>query len=203
MKKIAFIIGHNKEAKGAVAYNGKFEYDFNCQVAMGVCSWFSDDQVQWFIKTVNYTQMVKNWNPDLIIELHFNSFQKPAMGCEALVLKDSQNSNLEAEYLLKVFNQRFKIKSRGVKKLTNRLERGYRNFNGFKDHTMILFEPCFANFKTADSEKIIGDQKAYAEFLVDYCKFKLGHSDTVNKTIIYKLANFIKAKIKGEKNELS
>lgn len=180
MKKIAFIVGHSLTAQGATNYLNESEYRFNFKVAEYVCKYFNYKQVTWFVKTDNYILHVKAFNPDLIIELHFNAFSQPVFGCESLCLqypnriKISKNFNEE-------FSKRFNIKNRGTRILSSKHDRGFRNLQPFTQYNMFIFEPCFANFKTSDSVKIIENWQNYAHFLIDYCNYYLGYEKRVTK----------------------
>lgn len=193
MNKIAFIVGHNETAQGAVSFTGQTEYEFNYKVARNVCQRFSDQNVQYFTKTTGYVKRVKDFGPDLIIELHFNAFSKKAYGCEALTLAGSNEQEYEAQNFINEFVKRFGIKSRGVKLLQAKNDRGFRNFNGLRQFKMFLFEPCFGNFKTKDSTKIIENWEDYANFLADYIDCKLGFSEIVTKSIITKMIEMIRS----------
>lgn len=186
MKKVAFVVGHKLTAQGAVNYLYETEYAFNTKVLKYVKQEFGND-VKVFTKTVGYVKRVKLFEPSLVIELHFNSFHVKAYGCESLAIKSSQNSISQALNFTKAFNRRFNIKNRGVKLLSSKLDRGYSNFNGLRNHPMFLFEPCFANFKTKDSEKIILNWRDYGDFLIDYLNCYLGYNEKVTENILDKM----------------
>lgn len=194
MNRIAFIVGHTESSKGALLYTGQYEYELNTIVACLVQKNFTYDSLRTFWKDrLSFVEEVKDFNPDLIIELHINAFELRANGCEALVLSTSLESKYEAKDLLKEFNKRFNIVSRGEKTLTHNTERGYHNIKDFELWPMVLFEPCFGNFKTSDSKKIVGNPEAYANFLVDYCRFKLNIQPKVTQNIIDKMTGLIQS----------
>jgi len=184
LKKIAFIVGHKLTAQGAVNYLNETEWEFNSSIANYVKSNFSTDQFRVFIKTTHYVKKVKEFNPSMIIELHFNAFELKAYGCEALALENSPESIYEANNFINEFNKRFKIKKREVLELQGKFDRGFANFNGLRAYPMFLFEPCFANFKTKDSIKIIENWQDYGDFLIDYCNFYFGNKDKVTVNIL-------------------
>lgn len=193
MKRIALIVGHKLTAQGAVNYLNETEFEFNLKIAHYVNQWFSSENYQFFVKSTGYVKKVKEFNPDLIIELHFNAFSLKAYGCEALALKSSPEGIQEAKNFIGEFNKRFRIKKREVQELQSKFQRGYPNFNGLRNIPMFLFEPCFANFETKDSKKIIGNWQDYGQFLVDYINFKLGFSEKVNKNILTKMVELIQS----------
>jgi len=166
--KIALIIGHTKRQPGATNYQGETEFEFNSSVCARVSMAFDSDDLRIFDKSDHYQKRVEAFNPDLIVEMHFNAFKSPAFGCEAQVLKSNTEAREHAEYLLKAFYKRFRIKNRGVKTLNTKDDRGFQNLYKFKERTALIFEPCFANFETKDSKKIIGDFNGYCDFLIEY-----------------------------------
>lgn len=190
MNKIAFIVGHKLTDQGAINFLNETEYEFNSLIAQYVKKRIT---IEVFHKTTNYVKRINEYNPDLIVELHFNSFNKKAYGCEALALETSLQSILDANKFIKEFNKRFKIKNRGVKLLSSKNNRGFTNFNGLRKYPMFLFEPCFANFKTKDSEKIIINWQDYGDFLVDYCNFYFGNSKKVTDNILDKMIVLIQS----------
>lgn len=168
MKKVALIVGHTASNQGAVNYLNETEFEFNSYIASYVKFHYPFYSLSVFEKKRDYVKKIKEFNPTLIIELHFNAFESKAYGCTALCLETSQDSKIEAKTMLKKFSKHFKIKNRGIVELKSKNDRGFRNFNGLRDYPMFLFEPCFANFKTKDSEKIIENKEGYTRFLVEH-----------------------------------
>lgn len=193
MKRIAFIIGHSLASPGAVSYLGESERFFNSKIADRLSGYFNDDVFRWYVKEDHYVQLVKDFNPDLIIELHFNAYHVKAYGCEAITFFNDSRAEYEANELLKLFSERFNIRNRGTKIVQFKYQRGFKNFYELREFPMVIFEPCFGNFKTKDSEKIIGNPHTYAEFLVEYINFKLGLTDKVNKTFLDKLIDQVRS----------
>lgn len=189
MRKVAIIVGHNKDEQGAWNYLHETEYEFNSYIGKRVNQYFKDE-VQLFLKDGEWEQSLDHYHPDLVIELHFNSYQTKAYGCEALALKSDHKAIKTAENLLRSFESRFKIRSRGVKFVSHG-DRGYRNLISYS-YPAILFEPCFANFFTKDSKKIIEDPENYISFLKDFISTELGIRKKVNYNIMDKLIAIIK-----------
>jgi N-acetylmuramoyl-L-alanine amidase len=194
MERIAIIVGHTEAMPGAKLYNGQYEYEFNTIAVCLVQKKFLLGQVQTFWKDFgNYIHEVKKFRPDLIIELHINAFIELAYGCEGFVLQSSLKSKYEAQILLEKFETSFKIKSRGIKTLTRGGERGFFNLKVFEEIPMVLFEPCFGNFKTRDSKKIIEDVEGYANFLIDYLNLRLGIEEKTRQNAMDKMISIMKS----------
>lgn len=159
MKKLALVVGHNKEDQGAYNYLNETEYVFNSYIAHRVNMYFGDE-VQMFLKDDEWKEALAKYSPQFLIELHFNAFSKKAYGCEGLTIKTSE----AWDKLLENFSKEFNIKNRGLKELTQCTDRGWKNLVQYRCPA-IIFEPCFANFKTEDSEKIIENPEKYIQFL--------------------------------------
>ena len=98
MKKLGIIVGHTAKASGAVNYKGESEYYWNARIAYKMKKIILEKYIgvtpRVFARDVGgmsgvADEMVKDFLPDLSIELHFNAYHKPAYGCEILVYKDS------------------------------------------------------------------------------------------------------------------
>lgn len=175
--KIGIVVGHTNKDKGATAYNKVQEYTFNTLIANDIKP--MNKEVKVFFRDIGglkgaMTEAAK-WGADLVLELHLNSFTKEAFGAEILVAEKDEVSKNIATVMLREFCSTFNIKSRGVKipkgTWTGKKDRGWLNgayakFAGVKAY--LLIEPCFANIKTEESEKIIENPKAYSEFLTKF-----------------------------------
>jgi len=187
--KVALIVGHSKTAQGAVNYLGETEFSLNSRIAAMVEKMFSEidsivDLKVFFRPGGAYGPAVSKvgkavgeWGAKASLELHFNSFEKKASGCEALVLMPdqgiaAQSDILEQEFcdgFLKSFSDQFLIKNRGVK-LLKKGDSGFSNLKACKDNGVemaFLFEPCFGNFKTKESQAVFENEEKYAKFLCD------------------------------------
>lgn len=193
LKKISIIVGHSREAKGAVNYLGEIEFDFNSRIASKVESkisqFYSDICEIRVFKRNNepfetIIPKIKEYMPDFSMELHFNSFSQRAYGCEMLIYRDSGNmfKNIElADDITDRLSKHYNFKERhtykisdgdvvdGVKVLSSN-GRGVRNLKGLHnigiDYVMIL-EPVFANFETSDSRAIFENEDKYVDVLVE------------------------------------
>jgi len=186
--KIALIVGHNQTLQGAINYLGESEFQFNLKVCQYIYENSNKENISVFLKDADYVERINDYHPDLIVELHFNAFTTEILGSEALVLKGDDKSQLEAHNLLNKFKDEFDIKVRGIKYL-QKYHRGFKNFQGLDHFPMVLFEPCFANFKTKDSTKIMENWKEYAQFFIEY----FDKSEKVNDNIMTKMIELIQS----------
>ena len=151
--RVAFVIGHHKNAKGAYSdFFKQKEYDFYTEVMQHLEKKIGKQSI--FHHTPNilgYTKRVKstanrlNKYPfDLVIELHFNAATPQANGCETLYYFNSKKSKEFAKEFTKTVVDFTGIKSRngGIKALSNKKDRGFASVFYPKAPT-ILIEPFF------------------------------------------------------------
>jgi len=184
--KVALIVGHTAKKKGARAYTGVLEYDFNKRVAHQVKDRLDktgkyvtqvferpEGGYHWAVKQV--AKNVAEFGADFSLELHFNSFERVAYGCEVLVTNDSKHfhENVRlADLLTDMLANDFSLRQRGTVKYTDldgSIEygdgvkvlpygkRGYHNLAYLHDAGVkhcLLVEPCFANLKSPESRAI-------------------------------------------------
>lgn len=207
---ILLVVGHTKAKFGAATYKHEREYEWNKKLALEIKL-----QVERIWKERGEThkrieiQLRDNgglkgafgrgnaMKPDLTLELHFNSFSKPAYGVETLVLEDDEDSAELGHCLSMMIAERFDFRKRnsfkhrehgklvGVKPVgyykksrwsIPKRERGTYNLEIARDYTTapfrLLVEPTFLNFKTKESEQIVEDgghelSKVITTFLVN------------------------------------
>lgn len=185
--RVVLIVGHNEHSQGAVNYLGETEWAFNMRVAVKIkAALDATKQLNCDIITYGKTKSsisdeVRRLKPFISIELHFNSFDQPAYGCECLVLSDSRNleaSIQAADILSDAISNAFKIKQRskyinghivasGVKMITSG-DRGYWNLataHSAGAEVCILVEPVFGNFKTKESECFFENEDRYVQII--------------------------------------
>lgn len=195
-KKIALIVGHTREAQGAKAYTGEREWAWNNNVATKVKYYLQgkkDVKIFYRDKDKSYksamkaiAKEVKEWGADFSLELHFNSFEKKAYGCEILVAEDAKNFEdtirLADEWTDKLASK-FNLKQRRKVKFNDNTygdgvkvckvgERGYWNLGYLAQYgikTSFLIEPMFANLETDESRRFFSNNGKldYVMFLVD------------------------------------
>jgi len=172
VKKVAVIVGHHQKAQGAVSYNGLSEWSYNNGVAM-ILQELSEDHDDIEIRTftkhgLDYKPIVaiyKDWNPDISLELHFNSYKKVARGMECLVLQENPETfkvaDLFTDYMSELLDisERRKAKAMDGVLVVGENTRGrvcLEDVTQYAKHAM-LFEPCFGNLRNPDSLKLFAD----------------------------------------------
>lgn len=187
-KKIQIVVGHNRSSRGAVNYLGESEYTFNSRIAEKLAVKLAEYGHQTIIEkrpVASYSvqcdhierETLKN-QPDFSLHLHFNSYNKKVMGCEAYICGDASQSVIQrsaafADTFTDILNERYGFKERyedGVLKL-------YSGHNGYgmmvktsKYCPAVLVEPCFANIKTEESRLIFENEDKYVDVIVDSFK---------------------------------
>lgn len=152
-KKIALIIGHGNGDGGANTWNGSNEFNYNSFVAEAVKR-KSKHLVKTFYRgdsgIIGVALSAVSWRPDVCIELHLNSYNGKAKGCEVLVLKgDKKSAELAREFAWK-FTSKFGRVLRGdqgVKWLSSG-DRGAASLKAVAPiDRSILIEPFFCDNK--------------------------------------------------------
>lgn len=146
--KVAFIIGHTKFSQGAYSKTfGKTEYQFyndlkpRLQLLGDVFTHnplipsYTKRQINTAKKTANY---------DLVIELHFNSFDGIAKGVEALYYYNSLIANKTADKFCEEYSFLTGVKNRIAKGLSDKSQRGF-GFVKYQKPVAILLEPFFGD----------------------------------------------------------
>jgi len=162
-KRIAILVGHGAGDSGAICFNGIEEHNYNKEVAMIISSKIP---VKLFYKSKNgwaptYLQ-IATYNPEICIELHLNSYNGKAFGCE--VLCTSKKAEDLANSFAASFCAKFGRKNRGIKWL----ESGDRGFGNVKSASLIskkaiLVEAFFCDNKSEWIEPLV-----YADWLIGW-----------------------------------
>jgi len=168
-KKIAIVVGHGNGDGGANTWNGSNEFNYNSFVAEEV-----KRKTKHLVKNfyrgksgiVGVALEAVAWNPDISIELHLNSYNGKAKGCEVLVLQgDKKSAELAREFAWQ-FTSKFGRVLRGdqgVKWLSSG-DRGAASLKAVAPiNQSILIEPFFCD---NPDEWIPADK--YARFLVEF-----------------------------------
>ena len=174
IKKVAIIIGHGNGDSGAVSWDEKRnEFEYNSIVAHLVAnSTLHGKEVRLFWRGKGGISGVAAeavaWNPNLSIELHLNSYNGEAHGCEVLVLNGDSKSGTMARSFTSAFCSRFSRVVRrelGVNWISSG-DRGAASLKGVSAiEQSILVEPFFIDNKNEWIEPI-----SYANFLIDWLK---------------------------------
>ena len=156
--KIALVIGHTSKSKGALSsYFNLREFDFYSEVVKHLTSkvdiYTHNAEISGYTTRIKDTSSKLNkTNYDLIISLHFNSFEPQANGCETLYFYKSKKGKQYANLFTAFISNRTGIKSRGIKALTNKKDRGFA-ICYYPTAPVILIEPFFGS-NTNDCKKI-------------------------------------------------
>lgn len=168
-KKVAIIIGHGSGDGGADTWNGSNEFAYNSKVAE-----YAKENSKQLIKTfyrsssgiVGVAMEAVLWRPDISIELHLNSFNGQAKGCEVLILEGDNKSAEIGRKFAKDFCNKFGRVARGDQgiKWLGPKERGAASLRALSPiKQSILVEPWFADNKNEDISI-----KDYSVFLTDF-----------------------------------
>jgi N-acetylmuramoyl-L-alanine amidase len=181
---IGLIVGHTRRAPGASFALGGNEYDYNSDVAR-IAKAYCDVNFKNIKTHIIFRDVIgiagaykkaTDLNCDVVIELHFNAFNKSVTGTETLTTTHVGDKafGLEIQKMMcKVFDRQGL--SRGLKPIS-RSARGGRNVYSFQGYNCLV-EPFFGD---APSEARLANEKKeeYAEGLIEasikFCKEHLG-----------------------------
>lgn len=149
--KVAIIIGHHNFSEGAFSkWLGESEWTFWLNFAEE----YLDDIGNIFIHDPDikgYTTGQKDMaertkDYDLAIELHFNSFNGKAFGCEALYYDGNNTTEKVSERFSELCSERLGYKNRGVKgrSLKTKNKRG-AGFLYYQKPAALILEPFFGD----------------------------------------------------------
>ena len=174
MKKCALVIGHKKLSPGASnEKSGLTEFSFNEKLAMEIEDEVEDVNIQRIYRRTYNTlpDDINEFNPDFIISLHCNAFNKTASGTEVLYYHRSKNGRLMAEVLNNEFVNALGLKDRGIKPKSAEDRGGYLLKS--TSAPCVIAEPFFID---NDSDlKVVNDNrdaliKAYATSITSIAK---------------------------------
>ena len=165
--KVAGVIGHHDKSKGAYSKHlGMNEFDFYtevCKHLKRIDIFTHDSSIRRYRTRVRNTAKTKldPNNYDLVIEMHFNAFDKEANGCETLYFYKSKKGYEYAKKFSKIVSECTGITLRpnqgdGTKALVNKNDRGQASVYYPKAPT-ILIEPFFGDNKE-DCDKIMSPE---------------------------------------------
>ena len=164
--KIAIVRGHGGNDSGAVG-NGTSEVEYNTWV-MKYVEANTRRNVRCFYGNSSMGAVLSSltFRPDVTIQLHLNSYNKQAKGCEVLVVKGDTKSYPIAEKFAAAFTARFgRVLRRPEAKGKKILESSDRGVSSLKASTgiKILVEPFFI-----DNKDDFVSKEDYAKFLTDF-----------------------------------
>ena len=127
--KIALVIGHDSDNKGAYGNTGKSEFDFNHELIRDLFFeglppkheykrfYRSANIVGYSAKMIDLHSRIDSWGADISIEFHFNSFSnKNVNGHEVIFC--SEGGKKIAKKLDKAFDKHLTNSDRGIKKVS-------------------------------------------------------------------------------------
>jgi N-acetylmuramoyl-L-alanine amidase len=176
----ALVIGHKKSSPGAYNdYYDLYEYHFNEELTIDIeleLSNSPDVDIQKIYRRT-YTQLphdINDLNPDFIISLHCNAFNKQAKGCEVLYYHRSNTGKQLASILQKNLIQIIPNNkhNRGIMPITSEDRGGYllKNTNA----PCLIAEPFFID-NTSELKIILQDRypiiKAYSKAIQEIANF--------------------------------
>lgn len=172
--RVAFLIGHNRNAQGAYSQHlGISEWKFNQRLYRHVSDlspeyeieprmFLREPQSTYYREISNAYSTIDAWGPDAILELHFNA--GGGHGTEMLYWETSSNGKLLAESTQNAVLTEFGLRNRGVKGRTS--GRGSTSL-GASDTPTILTEPFFGD-SASDCAKVssAGEQALARAYLI-------------------------------------
>jgi len=146
--EVAFIIGHTKLSKGAYSdYFKSYEYDFyqkfKCELEE-IGDVFTHNSINTGYNNRQKKTAEKTKDYDIVFEVHFNSLDKTADGCEAWHYYLNQESREICMKFCRTYSELTGVRNRGAKYLSKSSQRGY----GFVKHqkpNAIILEPFFGD----------------------------------------------------------
>lgn len=183
--RVAVVIGHSQRSQGAknLTYN-ESEFLFNQKLAHDIehkFFWFNEeDEIVVVYREHGYAKLpqeINELNPDLVVSLHCNAFNKKASGCEVLYYHKSQKGKEIARIFQKHLLETLKNKDRGIKAKTSEDRGGY--LLRYTYAPCIICEPFFIDndeeFLNARKYFENGElTKAYCEAINEAIKFLKG-----------------------------
>lgn len=166
MSKIAIVVGHDKLEQGAFSNLLKqSEFAYNSEVAklLPFDIYFRDEKIKGYSsKVTELANRINQKHYDLVIELHFNSFNGIANGSEALYYNGSKLGQRWAEIYASRIVQEYGTNPRGAKSKVESDRGGV--FLKKVNAPCIIVEPFFGDNKEA---LLFKDVNKYAKFLID------------------------------------
>lgn len=146
--RIAFVIGHTKLSKGAYSsYFELMEYDFwkqfECDLKKVGDVFFHNYLIHGYTsKQKSIAKKTKDY--DVVFELHFNSANTRANGCEALYFYTNNQTKRISQDFCDKYTSLTGARNRGAKELYNKEQRGF-GFVKEQKASAIILEPFFGD----------------------------------------------------------
>jgi len=172
--KCALVIGHKKTSQGA--YNKKFdmhEFEFNETLSKNIESQIDKTDIDIYrIYRRTYASLpndINELNPDFVISLHCNAFNKKATGSEVLYYHKSEKGKKFATILQRNLLKYLNLKNRDIREKSAEDRGGYllKSTNA----PCIISEPFFidndSDYQIAAIEKYDLLIKAYTQGIIE------------------------------------
>lgn len=174
--KVALVVGHSEDEKGAVSATGMTEYEkWDIFLDHFMSYYYEDKKIEYkvFLRPKKGAKGIEKaykaaekWGADALIEFHFNSYNGMAHGCETLCSFDP----IDIEFATTIHNfslEALGSRDRKVKK-KNRKDRGGRSTSGLKAANCLV-EPFFGDNRE-DNDNFNNKYGAYMTAIHEACK---------------------------------
>lgn len=182
---IAFVRGHTKSSSGADNYLGESEFVWagriakKCQEKLAVfgvkTAILERPDGRSYTSQCDYiARKCEELKAEYSVHLHFNAASGNPLGCEVLVTNKMNETALKfGDYFTDQLNEKHGFSERradGIK-ILYRGHNGYGMLNAVEATGTIpmLIEPCFANWRNAESIMVFENEDAFIDILVDAC----------------------------------
>lgn len=174
---LCIIIGHEKEKPGAYGVHpvDDYEYNYNSGLAVLIKQSGKNSNIKVPLIFRDYIGIkgaynnALTYNPDAIIELHFNSYNSKVEGCEVLYTDKKDLSGIKekafASLLLNNIHDVMQNNNRGLKKLASKGERGFYNLSRTNKIPSVIIEPFFGD-NQEDASKAINYKNELANSII-------------------------------------
>jgi N-acetylmuramoyl-L-alanine amidase len=147
--KTAIVIGHDSKSPGAYSkYLGSSEYIYNSEVAAnlsGVADIYKRPNIRGYNSQMDaLAQLLRPCKYDLIIELHFNSFNKKAKGTETVTYEGNSTTLEYGRIFNELISSKYHNENRGEKTVSRSTDRGF-GFLSKMNADAIILEPFFGD----------------------------------------------------------
>jgi len=166
MNKIAIVVGHDSIEQGAFSNllkQSEFKYNSEVVKLLPFDVYYRSNKGSYYDKMVELSKQINGKGYALVIELHYNSFNGKAEGCEGLYWHSSSVGKRYAELFSKNVSTAYQTVNRGAKPIATKADRGYWFFK-LMDAPCLILEPFFGDNKEALKFK---DVNKYAKLLID------------------------------------
>ncbi len=162
-KLCALVIGHKKRSPGAVNVNSSIsEFEFNEDLALRIEKKVRTTEVQRIYRRT-YRELpgdINSLDPDFVVSLHCNAFNKKASGTEILYYHKSTRGKRMAEIILRHLVGCLKLPSRGIKPKTAEDRGGY--LLRYTNAPCVIAEPFFID-NDNDLERAMNNKDGLAQ----------------------------------------